>query len=161
MKGLFALIACVLIFGTGWALGQQTSNFLANGSEWKAISLDGQIGYARGYNVGYTAGLLDGRALTLVPSPPEENPWKRWSGLDFRLLYPNARAHLAAVDALADRAPYVQLVNTISDMYRDFRNAPVCWNNAVVFSEESLAGYPPAESQLAEARTIGARGCQQ
>jgi hypothetical protein len=53
-----------------------------------------------------------------------------------------------------------KIENAMSSFYTDYRNAPVCWNEAVQFSVLSLNGEAATEQELAAARKSGAEaGC--
>jgi hypothetical protein len=44
--------------------------------------------------------------------------------------------------------------------YNDYRNAPVCWDDALVFSVESLNDDAPTEQELDATRAANAKtGC--
>jgi hypothetical protein len=60
-----------------------------------------------------------------------------------------------------DTGPTVgKIEETISTFYDDYRNAPVCWNEAVQFSIWSLSGNPPSDDEVSSARKSGAEsGC--
>lgn len=56
---------------------------------------------------------------------------------------------------------YGQLAATVSTFYDDYRNMPVCWDEAVSFSIASLRGNAAADQELAAARKRGAEnGCK-
>jgi hypothetical protein len=54
----------------------------------------------------------------------------------------------------------VGLEATVSTFYADYRNMPVCFDEAILFSAASLAGKAATEQELGAARKRGAEhGC--
>jgi hypothetical protein len=50
---------------------------------------------------------------------------------------------------------------TMTSFYADYRNAPVCWADALQFSVWSLTGNAATDRELDSARKIGAEtGCK-
>jgi len=64
------------------------------------------------------------------------------------------------LDAFDSKGTLGQLATTMDTFYGDFRNTPVCWQDALLFSNASLAGNAPTEQELETVRKADAKsGC--
>lgn len=150
-RGIIAL-GCLLIFASGWAFGQGTSRRL-DGSFWKILNSSTTLGrgmkamYVMGFINGYTRGMEDA-ALAVVGQAKVTTAERN-----------QAKADLVGLRPLLGR-PYspVQVTSEMDSFYGDYRNAPVCWDDALVFSLGALSGHPPSEQELSAARVEGAKG---
>jgi hypothetical protein len=148
------LVLCLLFFSIEWAFGQQKMN--GDGTSWK-VSDAMQVGYISGYIQGYKTGTLDAAALVYAKTPstmPSLSPEHRKEMLDRAA---KAKVRLEAFDS---NGTLGQLATTMDTFYSDFRNTPVCWQDALLFSNASLAGYAPTEQELEMVRKADAKnGC--
>lgn len=146
-----------LIFLWGWAFGQTNAGG-NNGTLWKSLTAFEKSLYALGFSRGYEQGFEEAGAMAIMkvqsqlPLPaytPEEK--KKFSEIAVK-----ARDH-----AFIGRATIGQLTATLDTFYADYRNMPVCWNEAVLLSSASLEGHAQTEKTLEAARRGGAEsGCK-
>lgn len=169
MRKIIVVAGCLLLFYAGRTFGENKVLVL-NGTNWKAFPASEKIMYTYGFSQGYRQGTLDG-----------ENMASRWVGRLVRKWHCTEGPSLseeeirnlvnAEMDAQvqAQKYPFYgdarttlsQYVDTMSVFYSDYRNAPVCWGNALRFSSASLAGRAPTEQELDAARKADAQsGCR-
>ncbi len=148
------IIVCLLFFLTSWAFGQQ--KVTRDGTTWK-VSDATQVGYISGYIQGYKTGTIDTAALIYAKTPstmPSLSPEHRKELLDA------AAKAKGRLDAFDSKGTLGQLATTMNTFYGDFRNSPVCWQDALLFSNASLVGQAPTEQELETARKTDAEnGC--
>jgi len=142
---------------------QQTSNGKAptttrkvgrDGTDWGTLTRNQQASYASGFADGYEQGAMEGGGLD------EERRMYAAQEIRAALTASGApKAHLTVLFGDAGANGY-QVADAVSAFYNDFKNVRVCWNLALVFSVEALAGEPPTEERLNEARKVSAeQGC--
>jgi hypothetical protein len=146
-----------LVFLVGWAFAQGDRGGY-DGARWKPLTTYEKSVYALGFSRGYEQGFEEAAGIAFVnmqshrslPVPTPEQKKK------FFELAAQARDH-----AFVGKATVGQLIATVDTFYGDYRNMPVCWNNAVLLSSVSLEGRAPTEESLQAARKSGAEsGCQ-
>jgi hypothetical protein len=162
MRKIGIALGCLVTFTSGWALGNGRG-VSADGAGWKGLGGLDKAMYVAGYLsgfvraetdmavVGYAAAAKGGGQL--APTPPGSREaaaavLARVKQEDWPLLTRFAGGRNAAAG---------QVVATMDTFYRDYGNAPVCWHDALMFSAASLAGRPPTEQVLNEARVAGAK----
>ena len=144
---------CALIFFAGWAFGQKNldaSNWSELGTTDNLARLTYVKGYIRGYADGDSAMEKIAFAATKdVPLDPEAK----------RLIAPQV-LRLSEVAGLGKNHEITvgKIADTMTSFYSDFRNAPVCWNQALQFSIWSLSGDAPTAQEVDQARKSGAEG---
>jgi hypothetical protein len=156
-KRITVVVCCGLTFVGGWAFGQirDAGN---NGARWKTLTAFEKNLYALGFSRGYEQGFEEAGATAIVnmqsqrslPVPTPEQKRK------FSELAAQARDH-----SFIGRATIGQITATVDTFYGDYRNMPVCWNDAVLLSSVSLEARAPAQESLEAARKSGAEsGCK-
>jgi hypothetical protein len=155
-KKITVAVCCVIVFFAGWTFGQTTGGG-NNGANWKTLTAFEKSIYALGFSRGYGEGFEEAAAAAIVsiqsqrPLPvftPEQK--KKFSELAAQ-----ARDH-----AYIGKAAIGQIIATVDTFYGDYRNMPVCWNDAVLFSSVSLEARAPTQESLEAARKSGAEtGC--
>jgi hypothetical protein len=153
-KLLIGLGCCGLIFLAGWAFGQMT----LDASEWNQLGkLDSlaQTAYVRGYTQGYgdgesameqiTAGIFKGKVDDSVMKNTTRTPQMNHT---FQMIGLGSNREITVT----------KIVDAMNLFYGDYRNAPICWRNALQFSVWSLNGDAPTDQDLDAARTRGANG---
>jgi hypothetical protein len=149
---------CSLIFVAGWTFGQ--SQITHDASAWAEVGkADGlaRLMYIRGYAQGYADGdsAMEKIAMVLTKNAPLDSSTKT-------LIAPQAR-RLADLSGFGKNqtATFGALDIAVSSFYGDYRNAPVCWNQAVQFSILALNGNAATEQEIDAARKSGAEsGCK-
>jgi hypothetical protein len=115
--------------------------------------------YLRGYLEGYADGELAMEQLaTFVSKDNPPNP----SAAPMQAATPMAQriARMSGFEKNADLT-LGQVIDATTAFYNDYRNAPVCWKDALQFSVRALNGDPATETDLASARKRGAEsGCK-
>jgi hypothetical protein len=157
MKKLIGVTCGLLVFAAGWCFGQgQSAKHLPGGSDWKNLSSEERQLYVAGYLHGYLQALLHGALLSI-----EHNAPQKMSSLPADK-YQLAMAHKVAPLFLQQDEPTApQLDPTISAFYSDYRNMPVCFDEAILLSAASLAGNAATDQELDAARKRGAeKGCK-
>lgn len=174
-KRALALTICLLLFGAGWAFGQQ-ARFTRAGQGWKTLNDLDRVLYVNGYSSGYKDAVRDVQVLTgILPLEEMKAVWGDGMPVVPGVLYVPVPGHFAVPEVrdlrlhvavgLVEDGPsgYItsgQISNTVSSLYVDFRNQPICWQSAIHLAKKSLIGISPSDEELARLRTWGARtGC--
>jgi hypothetical protein len=158
MKKLTIVTACLLLFWGGWCFGQQGSTAW-NGTSWKTLNRFERGLYVTGFNNGRATGMREGfkEVLEVVTAA---RPASSWTPEERKRLKEKAEQIDQKSTANSDLT-ISQLEATVSTFYEDYRNMPVCWDDAVSFSTSSLKGKAPTEKELNSARKKGAEsGCK-
>jgi hypothetical protein len=147
---------CVLIFCSGWVFGQRTLD-ASNWGELGKIDNLARTTYVKGYLAGYSDGesTMEKIASVLMKDNPRDDAKKK-------LVAPQA-ARVSQVIGFGINQDMTigKIMDAMSSFYSDYRNAPVCWNQALQFAVWSLNGDSPSEQELSEARKRGAEsGCK-
>jgi hypothetical protein len=158
MRKPIVVAGCLFLFCAGWAFGQQTA-MTWNGTSWKTLNRFERALYVAGFNKGHVAGMREAleEALEMVTAV---RPASSWTPEEKKELMKKAEQHDQKSAANSDLT-IGQLEATISTFYDDYRNMPVCWDDATKFSTLSLKGNAPTEKELNAARNAGAEsGCK-
>ena len=173
MRKRIAVVVCGwLIFVAGWAIGENKVLVL-NGTNWKAFPTSEKIMYTYGFSQGYRQGGLDGISMATRWLVRLVGKWHctfegKLSRESTSLSEEEIRAEMNA-QVQSEKYPFygdahttvTQYVDTMSVFYSDYRNAPVCWDNALRLSSASLAGRAPTEEELEATRKADAlTGCK-
>jgi hypothetical protein len=112
--------------------------------------------YVKGYIQGYADGdsAMEKITVVLTKNIPLDSSTKQ-------LVSPQMRRLSDVVGFGKNQDVTVgKIDNAVSSFYSDYRNAPVCWNQALQFSIWSLNGNAPTDQELDAARKSGAEsGC--
>jgi hypothetical protein len=160
MRKLIVVAVGLLVFFTGWCFGKgQTATHLPGGGDWKALSSTDRELYVAGFVQGYGQGTLHAGSMAmekLAPekvssmTPAQKNDYNESLG----------RAHKVA-PILLHGVSASGLEVTASTFYADYRNTPVCFDDAIIVSSMALAGSPATEQELGAVRKRGATsGCK-
>lgn len=148
-------ICCGLTFCAGWVFGQRT----LDASNWGELGRTdglGRLMYVKGYIQGYADGdsAMEKITVVLTKNIPLDSSTKQ-------LVSPQMRRLSDVVGFGKNQDVTVgKIDNAVSSFYSDYRNAPVCWNQALQFSIWSLNGNAPTDQELDAARKSGAEsGC--
>lgn len=158
MRKLVTAVGSLMMFGAGWCFGQQ-SGITLNGTSWKPLSRFERTLYLVGFNKGHVAGMREGfkEVLEVIVAA---RPASSWTSEERQKLEEKAKLMDRKSIAHSDFT-MGQLEATVSTFYEDYRNMPVCWDDATRFSTSSLKGNTPTEEELNAARKSGAEsGCK-
>jgi hypothetical protein len=153
-KRIAVASCCSLIFFAGWAFGQRT----LDASNWTDLGrTDGlaRLMYVKGYIQGYADGdsAMEKITAVLTKNTPLDSSTKK-------LIAPQA-LRLADVVGFEKNVTVGNIDSAVSSFYGDYRNAPVCWNQAVQFSIWALNGNAATDQEVDAARKSGAEsGCK-
>jgi hypothetical protein len=157
MRKRIAISCCFgLLFAVGWAFGQQnlsSSKWAEYGKADKFARMMYLKGYVDGYNDGDSA--MEKIAGILMKGNPPDSATKK-------LVTPQVLRMAQVAGFGKNHNITVGGIETAMDaFYGDYRNAPVCWKDALQFSIWSLSGAAPAEQELDSVRKRGAEsGCK-
>jgi hypothetical protein len=126
------LACCLLVFLGGWTFGENTRRGL-DGALWKRGTPFWHSLYVAGFVEGYQEGEVDGASIAyakMVSQPPPVAPDSNKGFLD---LAAQAKKH-----SVISSHTVGQTVEEMNVFYRDVRNAPVSWADAVVVLPANL-----------------------
>jgi len=161
MKKTIIAFGCLMFFASGWALGQTRER--QNGLYWKKLGSSdfaqaGKAMYIDGFFAGYQHGIADAETAALTgktgraKQAPIPEASKRFVQNDAPLLaWMSSQLRHGRFDFSNG-----QIESEMDSFYGDYRNAPVCWDEALVFSLGALEGNPPSRQQLSFVRKLGA-----
>jgi hypothetical protein len=157
-KIILLACGCGLLFLSGWMLGQNKGSG-NDGARWRTLTPFEKNLYALGFSRGYGQGATDAGALALAKmlssQPPTLTSEDKKQGLAAAV---TARKRIVM---LGSSSTMGQITDTMTIFYSDFRNVPVCWDDAIIFSAASLRGQAPTVQELNAARKTGAEsGCK-
>lgn len=160
MRHLIVALACLLLFSGGWWIGKaQTARHLPGGSDWKALPSTERDLYLTGFVQGYRQGILHGGSMAIEKLAPEKvssmTPAQK-SDYEESLRRARKASHVL-MQPVSDSG----LDAAMSAFYRDYRNIPVCFDDAILLSAMALAGSSATEQELRAARKTGVeQGCR-
>jgi hypothetical protein len=156
MRRLIVALGCLLFFGGGWCFGQQSA---WNGTLWKTSNHFDRTLYVAGFNKGHAAGMREGfeEVFEVIVAA---RPASAWTPQERKIVEEKAK-QIDRQSVTNSDLTMGQLEATVSTFYDDYRNMPVCWDDATRFSTLSLKGNDPTEKELNAARKAGAEsGCK-
>jgi hypothetical protein len=147
-KRVLLALFCALVFFAGWASGQKN----LDASNWNDLGKTDNLArltYVHGYVRGYSDGVS---AATKNTSTTDSATKKLTALLRVSEVVGLGKNHELTAGKIAD---------TVTTFYDDYRNAPVCWNQAIQFSIWSMSGDAATVQETDAARKSGAEnGCQ-
>jgi hypothetical protein len=158
MRKLIVVASSLLLFSAGWCFGAgQAAPYTPGGTGWKTLSVQDHGLYVAGFLHGYLQGLIHGGSLVLEKASPE-----KVSSMSAYEKYELAVAHkITPVFLQGKDFSATELEPTIAVFYSDYRNMPVCFDDAIELSVASLAGNAATDQELDTARKRGAEmGCK-
>jgi hypothetical protein len=112
-----------------------------------------------GFNRGHAAGMSDGFE-EILGAIMAARPASSWTPEEIKIMKEKAE-QIERKSAANSGLTMGQLEATVSTFYDDYRNTPVCWDDATRFSTLSLKGNAPTEKELNAVRKKGAEsGCK-
>jgi hypothetical protein len=160
MRKLIVVTGLLLAFCAGWCFGQgETATPNLGGTAWSALTPTIHKFYLGGYVHGYGLGMMHGASLCIskyVPGTVSSMPPEQKEDYEESVAW----VHKVA-PVLTRSVSSSGLETTLSTFYADYRNMPVCLEQAILFSAASLSGNAATEKELSTARKAGAeRGCK-
>ncbi len=154
-KKLIVAVCCALTFFVGWAFRQHP----LNSSSWSDLGNTDSLARLM-YIKGYTEGYRDGHTImVMMEEAKAKNTPPHTSTTQF-LALATLRANDVAGLGSGHGITMKTIQDTISLFYSDYRNAPVCWNQALQFSLWSMNGHAATDQALDDARKSSAEsGC--
>jgi|SRR5712664_1067638 len=155
-KGITFAVCCGLVFLSGWAFGQNASS--RDAADWKQASSASKLMYLVGYIHGYAQGGVDGAIGTVAKMVSKEPPSFTQEQKEE---VSREAERVKEYSPSTARGTLGQLISTMDTFYTDYRNAPVCWADAMRFSYASRSGHAASDEELDRARKRGSEtGCQ-
>jgi hypothetical protein len=159
MRKLIVVACSLALLAAGWCFGQAQHG--SNGNSWHVLSPAAHTFYVKGFYNGYASASVQMGALTIAKNAPEKvssmKPAERkdyeealrWAKLIAPFMFNGPPRSVGEFEGALDT------------FYSDYRNTPVCLNEAILFSIASLAGNPATNQELTAARKAGAEsGCK-
>jgi len=146
---------CGMFFVAGVVFGQKSLDGLGWNDLGKVDELARTM-YVKGYVNGYADGDSAMEKITVVLTDGQSPDASKK-----KLIAPQTRrvAQMLGLGKNGD-VTVARIEGAMSSFYGDYRNAPVCWNQALQFSVWSLNGEASTEQELDSARKLGAvSGC--
>ena len=154
-RKIIVAVCCALTFFAGWAFGQHPLDSSGWSDLGKTDSL-ARLMYIKGYTEGYTDG---NTMMVMIAAAQAKNTPSQPSTTQF-LALAVLRADDVAGSGTAHGITMQKIETTMSSFYSDYRNAPVCWNQALQFSIWSMNGNAATDQELEAARKSNAEsGC--
>jgi hypothetical protein len=154
-KRIVVTACCALFFCVGLAIGQHP----LDASNWSDLGKTDELArimYLKGYTEGYrdgssTMGMIAAARTKKIPPDSSTNQFLALASLRLEEV-----AGLGKTQGITIRT----IETTMSSFYIDYRNAPVCWSQALQFSIWSMSGDAATDQELDAARKSGAEtGC--
>jgi hypothetical protein len=157
MKKLIGVTCGLLIFSAGWSMGGvQAVKTFPGGSYWQNLAPAHRDLYVAGFLHGYQTAIIHAGAIA-----DAKDAHQNTSSMAADEKSELAMAKKVLPLFLREDATAYQLDPTITTLYGDYRNMPVCFDEAILLSAASLAGNPATDQELDAARKRGAeKGCK-
>jgi hypothetical protein len=157
MKKLVGVTCGLLVFSAGWCMGgAQADKHFPGGTGWKSLTPTERDLYVAGFLHGYATAIVHAGALADAKESHQNTssmPADEKSEL--------AMAKKVLPLFLREDPTASQLDPTITTLYGDYRNMPVCFDDAILLSAASLAGNAATDQEVDAARKRGAeKGCK-
>jgi hypothetical protein len=144
----FALCAFALFTG-GWLAGFAQSEYQHNAATWKTLTTFEKVLSLEGFHQGYSTAA---DAKELLRNSKITGPK--------RALVETMDRDLLG-DGLNKRLKVGELASAVSTFYGDYRNASVCWNQALTLSSMATNGDTVTDQMLNDLRALSAKsGCR-
>jgi hypothetical protein len=156
MKKLVGVTRGLLVFSAGWCMGGvQADEHFPGGTGWKSLTPTERDLYVAGFLHGYSTAIVHAGALADAKEKHQ----------DTSSMPADEKSELTMAKKVLPlflRDPTgSQLDPTITTLYGDYRNMPVCFDDAILLSAASLAGNAATDQELDAARKRGAeKGCK-
>ena len=150
MWKLIVVASSLAAFGAGWCVGQaQHGN---DGNSWHVLPPVAHTYYVKGFSDGYGLALLHGGVLAVAKNAPETvSSMKPAEMKDYQETLRWAKS-IVPFQLHGSPKSVGELQGALDTFYSDYRNTPVCLDEAILFSLASLAGNAAADQELDAAR---------
>src|SRR5215469_16457820 len=119
-RSFLARVSACAIFVAGWAVG--SAQYQHNAANWNKLTDFQKVLFVHGFHEGYSAG-ADMREI-LARKDLSESQRSLAEQVDRELKGGGVNQHITAG----------QITTGMTTFYSDFRNQPVCWSGALMFS---------------------------
>jgi hypothetical protein len=159
VRKLIVAASSLALFGAGWCFGQAQHGNDGNG--WHTLSLVARAFYVNGFAEGYRSGMIHSAAVAtaerarekvLSMTPDEKKVYEE-----------NLRWGRRMIPIVLAKPPTTvgDLEGALDTFYGDYRNTPVCWDQAILLAVSSFGGNAATDQELDTARKKGAeQGCK-
>jgi hypothetical protein len=156
MRKLIIAASGLVVFCTGWCVGQVHHG--NDGNSWHKLPPVAHTFYVLGFSHGYASAILHAGALAIAKNAPESVSSMTPAGKkDYDETLQWAR-RIAPFELHGATRTVGELEGALDTFYNDYRNTPVCLDEAILFSIASLAGNAAPDRELVAARKNGAEG---
>src|SRR6266446_5892267 len=150
MKRLIVVACWLSIFGVGWCFGQ--TQYRNDGNRWHVLPPVAHTFYVKGFTDGYASAMLHGVALAIATNAPEKV--SSMKPAEIKNYEENLRWAKKIVPL--ESKPIKEFEGALDTFYSDYRNVPVCLDEAMLFSLASITGNAATDQELDAARKKGA-----
>lgn len=159
-RKLFVWAGSLVIFSAGWCFDQRrATSHQPGGGAWKALSPPDHKFYLAGFVQGYGLGIIHAGSLAVEKYAPEKA--SQMTIAEKRDYEESLGLAHNVIPILLRSVSDSGLEATVNTFYNDYRNVPVCFEQAILLSAASLAGKPATEQELSTARRRGSEsGCK-
>ena len=122
-----------------------------DGNRWHALPPEARAFYVKGFTDGYAFATVQGGALAISMNAPEKA--SSLKSAEIRDYEANLRWAKRIVPL--GSKPIKEFEGALDSFYSDYRNTPVCLDEAMLFSLASVAGNAATDQELDSARKKG------
>ncbi len=151
MRRKLVVAACwVLFFAAGWMSASKAQSRMSPAEVWRTMPYAERFAYVSGFFSGYAWGLIDEmNDVSAQVAAGKRTPEQKEI---LKFMY-SVRRHKP------DAASWAEVIDAVSTFYSDYRNLPVCSDNAVRFATSAMLGNAAIEQELQRVRKADAQGC--
>ena len=152
-RKLIVTAGSLAVFSAGWCFGQaQRGN---DGNSWHVLPPVAHMFYVMGFSEGYQDALMQSGSLALEHNTPEKaSSFPPAERKDYQELLRWGKRIVPFFDGPPKTVG--ELEGALDTFYSNYRNTPVCLDEAILFSVASLAGNAATDQELQAARKKGA-----
>jgi hypothetical protein len=158
VRKLIIVAGSLAVFSAGWCFGQARRG--NDGNSWHVLPPVAHTFYVMGFSEGYQDALMQGGSLALEHNTPEKA--SSFPPAERKNYQELLRWGKRIVPFFGGPPKTVgELEGALDTFYIDYRNTPVCLDEAILFSVASLAGNAATDQELEAARKKGGEsGCK-
>jgi hypothetical protein len=154
VRKLIVVASSLAVFGAGWCFGQaQHGN---DGNSWHTLPSAVRRFYVAGFSEGYALGVGQTTVLAIAKNAPEKVSSMKPVEMEYYQETLRWAKRIVPFELSEQKKSVKNLENTLDTFYSDYRNTPVCLDEATLFSMASLAGNAAPDQELDAARKKGA-----
>ena len=159
MKRLTVAVGSLAVFSAGWCVGQTPHG--SDGNSWHTLPSAVRRFYVAGFSQGYAFAVGQTTVLTIAKNTPEKMSSMTPAQKKYYEEILRWAKRMVPFEFTEQHNRVEKLESALDTFYDDYRNMPVCTDDAILFSMASLAGSPATDQELDAARKKGAEsGCK-